>query len=393
MFFNFLGKKKRIELGDFHGAYLGSKNTAHNRMIVRYKRRIISVPLYAIMFLIYISLAPLLLLIAFTVGLVKGSFNYFRVVLFFLVFFVFELLAFLLGTLMDILYYIPFSETTHTNIILTFQNWWGAGIVTFGLPLLGGYINAVGIEELTPESGPYLLLLRHSSFGDTVLGQKIFSSKFECRYVVKKELLWDLALDFMGSKSPNFYLHRTLGKEDMAKQINDMSHILDDYHPGANIMTYLWPEGTRFTPSIRAKLVEKLAEKAKGPGADDYSDASPLSPKEVYQLAQDLQHTLPPRLSGAFALLDKLKENGGSLLFVPHYGMDKIRDFWSLMDGALEGVEIRMEFMKVSASEIPDGRRDRALWLADWWRKIDRWVADEIKRREDAEKTNKVKVQ
>jgi 1-acyl-sn-glycerol-3-phosphate acyltransferase len=96
--------------------------------------------------------------------------------------------------------------------------------------------------------------------------QYLFSDRFRMRYVVKKSLLWDAGLDVMGSRTPNLFLEREAGA-GMADELKALTSLLDDAHPEQsedgttvrpNIMTCIWPEGTRFSKSKREHILHKL---------------------------------------------------------------------------------------------------------------------------------------
>ena len=66
-----------------------------------------------------------------------------------------------------------------------------------------------GQEEA--QSGPFLLLVRHTSLADTVLAATFLShpNGIGLRYILKKELLWDPCLDIVGRRLPNHFVDRS----------------------------------------------------------------------------------------------------------------------------------------------------------------------------------------
>jgi len=146
-------------------------------------------------------------------------------------------------------------------VLYTCQYCWGS-VLLYGssVKILGMRPDLEGIEEVHKNPGPYILLMRHSSFADTVMPQYLFAGHFRMRYILKKELLYDPGIDTLGSRSPNFFISRAETGEKMLAEINGMCHLISDYSKGSNVITVLWPEGTRFQVKTRERILKKLQE-------------------------------------------------------------------------------------------------------------------------------------
>lgn len=59
---------------------------------------------------------------------------------------------------------------------------------------------------------PLLVLVRHTSLIDTLLPLLVLEPRFELRWVLKQELLWDPCLDLVGLRLPNVFVSRDGGQ-------------------------------------------------------------------------------------------------------------------------------------------------------------------------------------
>jgi len=203
--------------------------------------------------------------------------------------------------------------------------------------------------------GPVLLFMRHASTADTILTSAFLSSRhgIDFRHVIKRELLWDPCLDVAGNRLPNCFVDRF--SEDSAREIARVRELARDLGPRDGVLIY--PEGTRFTPAKRARILEKLA--ASG-------DA------DLRARAEALEHVLPPRLGGPLALLSARPD--ADVLFCAHVGLDGIQSFRQFLNGALVHRTIRLVYWRIPAVEIPPDRDAQIDWLFAQWRRVDAWV-------------------
>jgi hypothetical protein len=119
----------------------------------------------------------------------------------------------------------------------------------------------------------------------------------------------------------------------------------------------IFPEGTRFTPAKRERILASLRERGK---------------VALAERAERLARVLPPRSGGPLALLER--SPGVDVVFCAHRGFEGAATLGELWHGALVGRRVRVRFWRVAAGEIPAGREARAAWLFGWWERMDAWL-------------------
>lgn len=230
------------------------------------------------------------------------------------------------------------------------QGRWAATLLIATERIFGLDIRAQGSEVVAP--GPVLVLARHTSVVDNLLPARFVTglSGIHLRYVMKRELLMDPALDVVGNRVPNVFVDRTGDSETSLAAIAALAIGLG---PRDGIL--MFPEGTRFTPSKLAGSLAVLERR---------------SPR-LYDLGRDLVSVMPPRVAGVSALLDACRAD---VVVLAHRGLEgfaRVADIWR---GAMVGRTIDVKLWRISRDAIPDDRSDRAAWLFGVWLEIDRWV-------------------
>ena len=201
--------------------------------------------------------------------------------------------------------------------------------------------------------GPVLILMRHASIADTMLGGLLFSVPFDVRlrYVLKRELLYGPCLDIVGNRLPNVFVARD--GQHTTREIGEVARLTEDLGPRDGVIIY--PEGTRFTPEKRRRVLDRLREQG---------DEAALA------RAEKLEHLLPPRRGGTLALLESAPEV--DVAVVAHVGFEgvaKLADLWS---GRIIDAVVRVQIRRIPAGEIPS---DRGAFLLEQWERMDAWVA------------------
>ncbi len=207
-----------------------------------------------------------------------------------------------------------------------------------------------GQEDLSP--GPILLLVRHASLIDTLLPGR-FAAKptgIRLRYVLKKELLLDPALDIGGNRLPNYFIDRG---GNTSRELAGIKALGAGLSPDEGVLIY--PEGTRYTEAKKARVMQRFRS------ADE----------AVAKAAQGLRSVLPPRPAGTLALLDA---NEADVVFLAHRGLEGFATVADIWDGGLVGGSVNLTFWRVPRSQIPTGDRDRLRWLFQEWSVVDDWV-------------------
>jgi 1-acyl-sn-glycerol-3-phosphate acyltransferase len=194
-------------------------------------------------------------------------------------------------------------------------------------------------------TGPYILLLRHSSTADTVLVAGLLTNayKIALRYVLKRELLWDPCLDIVGQRLRNaFVLRDGIDSEGSLTLVRSLTQ-----HLGAEDGVLIYPEGTRFDEKKLARIQAR---------------------SEAGHSAHVFTHVMPPKLGGALVLL----ESEVDVLFVDHVGLEGAASFADFFSGGLIGKTVRVRVRRFSSAAVP--RKDRDAWLVAQWQETDRWV-------------------
>lgn len=210
-----------------------------------------------------------------------------------------------------------------------------------------------GDEEIPP--APILVLSRHASLIDTLLPGRYITEPFaiKLRYVLKKELLVDPALDIAGNRLPNVFVDRGGNTE---RELGAIRRLVETMPDTEGVLIY--PEGTRYSEAKRIKFADRLAQHGGTIGA----------------IASEYRKVLPPRPAGTLALV---AERSMDVVVLAHRGFEgfaEIRDIWS---GGLVGSNVEIRFWRIPHSQIPTEAADRSEWLFTTWADVDAWVTNE----------------
>ena len=233
------------------------------------------------------------------------------------------------------------------------QTAWATQLLKAVKAIFGLRIDVTGADSVTP--GPILVLARHTSLVDNLLPAAVITVPhgITLRYVLKKELLVDPALDVVGNRLPNAFVDRGRDSSESLQQIGSLARDL-----GPNEGVLLFPEGTRYTPAKLQRTMRILKRR---------------SPR-TYELAGGLRSVMPPHSGGVLALLDA---SDADVVILAHRGLDgfaSVKDIWR---GSLVGKTIDVHMWRVPASDIPTDRTGRVQWLFDLWREVDDWINQE----------------
>jgi 1-acyl-sn-glycerol-3-phosphate acyltransferase len=302
-----------------------------------------------------LTVAPLLLPLALILDLARPRrFTAMRCVLFFPVYLLCEMLGLLVAFVLWIVSAFPgVSAAWILGAHYRLQTTWARALLLAGARIFSWRFD-LRIADVS-SAAPLLVFVRHASVADTVIPAAILSDRLglRLRYVLKRELLWDPCLDVVGHRIPNYFANR--GSDEPAREIAGVLSLLDGIRPGEGVLIY--PEGTRFTASKRARVLERLRSGR---------DAEALSRAEAFT------RVLPPRPGGPIALLEHAPT--ADALFVAHSGFDAASTFWDFLNGGLVGRTIRVETWRVPASDRPRDRDGLVRWLHAEWLRMDRWV-------------------
>lgn len=319
-----------------------------------WRRRGITLPVLAIVAAVVWSTSPAWLLLSGTVDLVTRRTAWTRAGLF-LSYLLFAELAGVLASFGLFTARVVLRRSPEwflaSNVAL--QSAWASSLLGAARRLYRLSFDVSGDEVTTP--GPIVLLCRHVSLGDTVLPATFVTARHgvALRYVLKRELLWDPCLDIVGQRLPNAFVERA--SKDSTREIEKVRFISRDLGAGEGVLIY--PEGTRFSPARRERVIAKLDERGDETGA---------------RRARALRNVLPPQLGGTLAALDEARD--ADVVVCAHSGFEGIRTLRQFVDGSFVGRTVYIRFWRIPRGEVPQDENARVDWLFNTWGEVDAWV-------------------
>lgn len=234
--------------------------------------------------------------------------------------------------------------------------WWARSLLGLLLRLFGMRLEVRGLESARP--GPVMLVGNHVSAVDVLLPAALVSGRLglRLRYVAKLDLVWDPCVDLAGHWLPNAFVRR--GSADTPGDVARVQSLVEGM--GREDGVCLFPEGTRFTPEKRDRLLALPAAE----GAVDLRESD-----------LRLRHLLPPRLGGVLAVLEG--SPGIDVVVFGHAGLEGVRRIPDLWSGVLVGRALRVEFWRLPGSGVPAGRPERIRWIYRQWERLDDWLERE----------------
>lgn len=319
-------------------------------------RRAITVPLYGIACLIVVTSLPVLIAIAAVLDIVRRSkWAAVRFVILVSVYLCCEVAGIFASFWLWIARAVARAgreRFLEWNFAL--QQWWAGTLFRAGCRLFAISVEVEGAGDLG--DGPFVIFIRHVSLGDTLLPSTFLSKRYglKLRYVLKSQLLWDPCLDIVGNRLPNCFVRRGAGD---GFAVSAVRRLMDGLGKQDGVLIY--PEGTRFTPEKRERILERLA----------------CADNELCQKASGFKNVLPPRLGGTLALLER--SDNAHVLFCAHVGLEGVTDFRDLLRGSMVGAVLRVRFWRVACGEIPKDRAAQTAWLYGHWSRVDEWVGEQ----------------
>jgi 1-acyl-sn-glycerol-3-phosphate acyltransferase len=229
------------------------------------------------------------------------------------------------------------------------QRWWALNLMAALRATTGLDIAPPDLTPVTP--GPAVLLCRHASLADSLLSAWVVvgHAGMDPRYVLKRELLADPCLDVVGNRLRNHFLDRDA--PDAEVELASLRALTADM--GERDIAVIFPEGTRASPTKRARALERIAARDAGRAA---------------RLA-GLQHLLPPRPGGSQALVDGCPH--ADVVLGWHVGFEGLDTFGGILRH-LSTTPRRIEFhaRRVPRADVPSGDAF-AGWLDEQWLRMD----------------------
>jgi 1-acyl-sn-glycerol-3-phosphate acyltransferase len=322
------------------------------------KRRLITVPGYALAWFLWLGAAPLWIPLALVVdGARRRRCVALRGAAFVSVYLTCEILGMAAAGALWVWkgVFRPDAERW-TDIHFRLEAWWGATLFRAVVRLFGLRLEIEGDADLG--RGPYLLLVRHASSGDTLLASALVSKPhgLRLRYVLKQELLWDPCLDIVGNRLPNAFVDRFT--DDSEVEVSRVQALARDLGSRDGVLVY--PEGTRFLQAKRERVLDRFQQNG---------DAKML------EYARSLAFVLPPRTGGTLGLLEAAP--GADVVICAHMGFEGAASIAQIWNGALVNQWIRVQFRRIPRYEIPTGRDARTSWILREWQRVDAWIENQ----------------
>lgn len=323
--------------------------------IRHWARRIVVVALYAAAFwLLTFAFLPLAALAAATDVVRRQPWTAVRALLFFVWYFACELVGVAASLALWVARRVDRDDQRWVDRNYALQHWWASVLGRVAFRIFDVRLHVTGDGYRFGER-PVLLFVRHASVADTILAALILSVPhgLRLRYVLKRELLWDPCLDIVGNRLPNVFVRRD--SRESAGEIAAVGALARGLGPRDGVLIY--PEGTRFTPGKKKRIIESLRRHGRHDAARE---------------AEELRHVLRPRSGGALALLDAAPT--ADVVFLAHTGFEGSASFDRFASGALVGVTVHADLRVVAAEDVPTDPDGRRAWLRDQWRLVDDFV-------------------
>jgi len=255
-------------------------------------------------------------------------------------------LAELLGlVLAGLLWLCPLSQERFLRLNYQLQAGWTAALFHCARLILAFRLEVEGLEQIP--NRPFLLLVRHTSWADTVLAAALIANprRLRLRYVLKRELLWGPCLDVVGQRLPNLFVDRS-GRQ-RGRELQSLRQLARNMEDGEALLIY--PEGTRFSQKKLHRERERVAEQS----------------PELATIARQLRSVLPPRPAGTVTLLEEAPDL--DIVLLGHKGMEDLRQ--------LVGGKLRVKVWHWKRAELP--KEGLVHWIYLRWLELDQWVDDD----------------
>lgn len=306
-------------------------------------RRLRTVPLFLLLFLVTTVALPVLLVVAVAVDAVRWAsrrrpWMATRLTLFLWVYLAAEAVAI-------VALFVAWALPPRDRLVertYRLQARWAAVLFGAARRLFSLRFDVEGEEAVAP--GPIVVLMRHASIVDNLLPALFVAAPhgLRLRYVLKRELLSDPSIDIAGLRLPNCFVLR--GADDAEAEVARVRALAAGLGPSEGVLIY--PEGTRFTPAKRLRAIERVPQ------------------------AAELKHVLPPRPGGTLAVL----ETGADVVVCAHHGLDGFASIGDLWRGGLVRRTVRIRFSRFPGASLPETREGRTAWLWQRWHEVDDWI-------------------
>ena len=313
-------------------------------------RRMVTTPVLFLFGLGSLVLLPLMLAIALIVdGIRRTRYSACRTVLFFTFFIWIEIAGLTLLFVLWLRRLAGLDAESYEEANRRVQIWWVRSNFAAVTRLFSVQVEVEGRSALDDER-PCVVLSQHASTLDPLIPMGVSESMKRFRYVMKAELLLDPALDYCGQRLPNAFVRR--GSDDPVGEVQKVVDLGRGLSRDDALVLY--PEGTRFTPSKRRRLLEKYA--------DD---------PEMRAVVESLKATLPPLREGVLKLLQTTPR--ADVVFIAHRGLHRAGSMADLLGGGLTRALFEVRIWRIPAHEIARDPQGLRHFLLANWKEVDRF--------------------
>ena len=327
--------------------------------VLRYGRRLVTVPSYLALTAIATLLLPLLAPLCWLVSLRRDTRGTLRSGAFILVYLWCESIGIAVSGWLWVRNGLPTRHSPEWQRFLAgnfaLQCWWANAMKAAAQRLFRLRFTIEGSDAL--DGAPAIMLPRHASIADTIIPMVFYAypHQVRLRYVLKRELLLDPCLDIVGNRLPNCFVARS--GADAQADIDKVVALTSDLSPGEGFLIY--PEGTRFSADRRARVLDSLATRL---GSTDL------------QRMQRWTDLLPPRPGGALALINHASDL--DVVFCAHTGFEGASHFATLINGSWIGADIRVRFWRIARGDLPTDAADQREFLFTQWDRMQETVTE-----------------
>jgi 1-acyl-sn-glycerol-3-phosphate acyltransferase len=161
----------------------------------------------------------------------------------------------------------------------------------------------------------------------------------------------------VGHRLPNCFVHRESAYA--AREIEAVGALVDDLGPREGVLIY--PEGTRFTPAKRERVLKRLAMR---------------KDRGMFEWARRYEQVLPPRLGGPLELLRR--NQVADAVFCAHAGLEGLVSLREILYGDLVNRAVHVHFFGVAYEDIPGEAAEHAEWIFRQWKRVDEYVTEHV---------------
>jgi hypothetical protein len=208
--------------------------------------------------------------------------------------------------------------------------------------------------EALERDRPLLCFSRHAGPGDTIFIVDLLQSRYGRlpSVVFKDALSLDPSVDLIGHRLP----HAVLDSSDRQDCVDRIENVAANLGPRGVLL--LFPEGGNFTPERRRRALSKLRRKGR---------------RREASAGAAMSHVMPPHPSGALAALRGAPE--ADVIFSAHTGLGLAAFPKEIWRNTPIGQTLENRMWLAPHSERPKDPDEQVAWLYGWWKRLDEWVA------------------